>query len=205
MPSGATPTDRALTVALPLDLDAGPDANVAVTLNGRTSTPLTFTVIPWLSTLTPIRTALDVPNARLVLRGSGFSLTPQSVRFEGPGGTTVVAAFEPGGSDAQAQVVIPASLANGLYNVRLALAGGSISIPAIVTVNARQVHRLTLNGARLAGSDVRLLIDGGTFEMGSNANATTIVYTMGRLLNAGTHEIAAQVDGQRSHSVEMVV
>jgi hypothetical protein len=213
------PTDQSLTVSLPLDLEAGPEANVTVTLNGRTSTPLPFVVTPWISTLTPIRTPLAAPATLLLLRGSGFTATPQSVRFEGPGGTTTVAAFEPGGTDAEAQVTIPASLANGIYNVRLAVAGGNVSnartleviprldtaAPAIVEVDGRQVHELTLSGERLAGSDVRLLIDDGTFEIGNNANAASITYTMGRLLGAGTHAVAVQVDGQRSHSVEMVV
>ena len=53
------PTDQTLSVTLPTDVDAGPQVDLRVTLNGRTSTPLTFTVNPWLASTKPIRTALD--------------------------------------------------------------------------------------------------------------------------------------------------
>jgi hypothetical protein len=225
--STPAPTDTTLTVTLPTDLDAGPQADVEVTLNSRTSTPLTFTAMPWLASLTPIRTTLDstssppTPTA-LVLKGQGFTTTPQAVRFDGPGGTTNVTSFVGSVTDGQATITIPTTLANGLYRVRIVLSdtGSSASnsrtlevIPllaspiglAVVTVSGAQVHQLTLNGARLNGANVRLLIDGVTYEAGANANANQLVYTLGRLLSAGSHSVAVYVDGSLSHSVDLEV
>jgi hypothetical protein len=219
--SSPAPTDKSLTVALPTGLDAGPQADVRMTLNGRTSIPLSFNVAPWLANVMPIRTALDpaqVHDLTLQLQGNGFTTSPAAVRFEGPGGTTTVTTFAGGGTDSQAKVAIPAGLANGIYNVRLVLGGPAnnasnsrtlevlplVSAPiglAVVTVSGKSVHRLTINGARLNGSDVRLLIDGITYQIGSHANAAQLIFTLGRLLDAGTHNISVNVDGHSSRTV----
>jgi Pvc16 N-terminal domain len=219
------PTDATLTVILPTDLDAGPQADVRVTLNRRTSTPVGFTVSPWLTNVTPIRTALDPTrpaDLTLALRGNGLTATPQAVRFEGPGGTINATTFEPGGSDAQATVTIPTTLLNGIYNVRIVLNDPAQSVSnartlevmprldspiglAVVTAARNAVHQLTLNGARLDGGDVRLLIDGSTYQAGANANAVQLVYTLGRLLSAGSHSVAVSVNGQLSRSVVLGV
>lgn len=222
--SSPAPTDALLSVQLPAELDAGPDADVSVTLNGRTSTPVVFSVTPWVSTVTPIRTALDPARGnadlKVSLQGSGFTATPQAVRFEGPGGTTTVTAFDAGGSDALATVTTPAALANGVYRVRIVLGDSSASnsrslevIPsvnspigvAVVTVSATSVHRLTLQGARLNGNDVRLTLDGVSYLVGANTTPGQMVYTLGRLLAAGSHRVAVTVDGSTSRGVDFVV
>ncbi len=218
------PTDRTLSVTLPTDVDAGPQVDVTVTLNGRTSTPLTFTVNPWLASTKPIRTALDATRGavdmKLVLLGTGFSATPQAGRFEGPGGVTNVTTFDAGGSDTQAAFDIPTALVNGVYNVRIVKADGSASNPrtlevlpqidspaivAPVVVNATTVHRLTVNGARLNGGDVRLVLDGVTYVARANASANQFVYTLGRQLTAGTHRLALSVNGQTSRPLDFEV
>jgi hypothetical protein len=224
--STPAPTDTALTITLPTDLDAGPQADVQVTLNGRTSTPLTFTGTPWLASLTPIRTTLDAtpgpPQPILALKGSGFTTSPQAVRLDGPGGTTNVATFVGSVNDTQATITLPTTLGNGIYKVRLVLggSGGNTSNPrtleviprlatpiglSVVNVSGNSVHRLTLNGARLNGADVRLLIDGVGYQAGTNANAAQLVYTLGRLLSAGSHSVAVNVDGSLSHTVTLEV
>jgi hypothetical protein len=223
MPSPA-PTDTQLSIQLPTELDAGPDADVSVTLNGRTGTPVVFSVKPWVSTITPIRTALDSTrpstDLKLALQGNGFTPTPQGVRFDGPGGTTTVTTFDAGGTDGRAIVTTPATLANGVYRVRIVLADSSASnartlevIPlvnspigvATVTVSGASVHQLTLQGARLNGNDVRLTLDGVSYLVGVNTTAGQVQYTLGRLLEAGTHSIAVSVDGSMSRSVAFVV
>ena len=223
--SSPAPTDSSLTVSLPTSLDAGPQANVEVTLNGRTGVPLTFTVTPWLASLTPIRTAFDPAQAQdlsLQLTGIGFTATPAAVRFEGPGGTTSVTSFKAGGADDHAAVTTPPGLINGIYNVRLVLAGSSknasnartfeviplVTSPvgvAIVNVGGKSVHRLTINGSRLNGADVRLTIDQVIYQAGANANASQIVYTLGKLLDAGPHTLTANVDGHISRPVTVGV
>jgi hypothetical protein len=48
---------------------------------------------------------------------------------------------------------------------------------------------------------VRATLDGATYQRGANANATQFVLTLGRLLNAGTHRIALNVNGQVSRTI----
>lgn len=215
------PTDESLVVTLPADVDGGPQVDVTVKLNGRTSRPLVFTVNPWLTSVTPIRTALDPTRGpadlTLNLDGTGFT-PPAAVRFEGPGPAITVSTFDPGGTDTHQSVTIPTGLANGVYRVRLVLGDGPGSatnartlevIPRLdtpvgistVVVNGDNVHRLTINGGRLNGSDVRATLDGATYQRGANANATQFVLTLGRLLNAGTHRIALNVNGQVSRTI----
>jgi hypothetical protein len=214
------PTDESLLVTLPTDVDGGPQVDVTVKLNGRTSRALVFTVDPWLTSVTPIRTALDPTNGpadlTLNLEGNGFT-APAAVRFEGPGPATTVAAFDPGGTDTHQSVTIPPGLANGVYRVRLVLGDAQNSatnsrtlevIPRLdspvgvsTVVEGDNVHRLTIDGARLNGSDVRAILDGATYQRGANANATQFVLTLGRLLNAGTHRIALNVNGQVSRTI----
>lgn len=215
------PTDEALVVTLPTDVDGGPQVDVTVKLNGRTSRPLVLTVNPWLTSVTPIRTALDPTrgpaDATLNLEGTGFA-PPAAVRFEGPGPAINVAAFDPGGTDTRQSVTIPTGLANGVYRVRLVLGDAQNSatnsrtlevIPRLdspvgvstTVVEGDNVHELTMDGARLNGSDVRAVLDGATYPRGANANPTQFVLTLGRLLNAGTHRIALNVNGQVSRTI----
>lgn len=224
--SAPPPTDTALTVSLPLIPDAGPSQDVVVTLNGLSSTPQPFTVIPWLDRLTPLRSALDSsagpPAPTLVLQGNGFTTSPQAVRLDGPGGTTNVTSFVTAVSDTSATITIPATLANGIYQVRLIQAGpGNLAsnartlqvIPlfnspiglAVVIVGGNPVHRLTLNGARLKGTDVRVLIDGTSYQTAANANAAQLVLTLARKLDSGPHTVAVVIDGNQSHDVALVV
>ena len=222
--SAPAPTDTSLAVTLPITLDAGPNQDVQVSLQGKASTSLTFTVTPWLTSLTPIRTTLDgqggPPAPTLVLSGNGFTTTPQAVRFDGPGGTTSVTSFVGAATDSQTTITIPSALQNGLYQVRLVLADNSVSnartlqvIPliaspialAVITVAGQQVHQLTINGARLNGADVRVLIDGIAYQAGANANAAQLVFALGRLLDSGSHTVAVVVDGSQSHDLALGV
>jgi hypothetical protein len=225
--SAPIPTSETLTVDLPTDLDAGPQVDVRITRGGRTSLPLVFTVMPWLAQIQPLRSALDpaLPiDQSLVLRGSGLS-NPAAVRLEGPGGVTNALGFAAGSSDTQVTVTLPATLANGLYTVRLVLNDAAssasnarmleviplldsvtvASVPAASPPLGSNVHELTLDGARLAGNDLRLLIDGISHHVGANGNPAQLIYRMGRELSPGSHSIAAVVGGQRSRAVEVVV
>ena len=220
------PTDTSIAIALPDSLDAGPQEDVEVAISGKSGATLTFAVSPWLSFLTPIRSALDAqagpPAPVLVLNGIGFGTAPQGVRFDGPAGTTNVTAFVGGVIDTKATITIPSSLQNGLYQVRIVLAGPDNSVSnartleviplltspiglAVTTIAGNQVHQLTLNGARLNGTDIRVVIDGIGYQANANANATQLVFALGRLLDAGQHSVAVVVDGSRSHDVALGV
>ena len=211
------PTDTSLTVTLPTETDGGPVTDVTVTRAGRTGAALPFAVRPWLTEIGPVRTSLETgaPNRRLVLRGSGLA-TAASVRYDGPGGPVTITTFNPGGSDTERSTTIPASLLNGNHQVRLVLADDSASNPRVLVVVPRidgvsatvtaalpPVHELTIDGARLAGADVRLVIDDVIHAVGQNATATQLVHTLGRQLEAGLHDVSIVVDGVRSRSFEL--
>jgi len=219
-------TDSSLAISMPVTVDAGPNVDVSVALGSKAGAPLTFVVTPWLSVVTPLRTALDAgagpPAPLLTLTGQGLTATPAGVRFDGPAGTVAVTAFVGAPADAQVAVTIPAGLANGIYDVRVVLSDAATSVSnsrklevipllaapiglATVTVSGNSVHQLTLNGARLNGSDVRVLMDGAVYAAGANANAAQLVFTLGRLLSSGAHNVSVSADGSTSHVVVLQV
>jgi hypothetical protein len=212
------PVQSSLTVTLPTDLDAGPQADVRVRLNGRTSVPLSFTVTPWLATITPIRAEL-VPDQKLTLEGVGFTATPSGVRFEGVGAPAGLTTLDAGATDRQASLTIP-PLPNGIYRVRIVLGDGAQSasnsrslevIPRIGTALLSggsppgSTTILTVNGARLAGTDIRVMLDGAPFQAPPNGNAVRLVYTFNRSIGPGSHTLAVMIDGHLSHTVDLGV
>ena len=115
-------------------------------------------------------------------------------------------------------VLLPNTLTNGLYQVRVVLADAAGSatnartiqvVPLVATpigvtvqvVGGQQVHQLSINGARLGGADLRLVVDGVVYEAGASANAALIVYTFGRLLDPGAHTLIVVLDGQASRTI----
>jgi hypothetical protein len=224
----SSPPSGGLTVLLPTDLDAGPQADVQVAVAGRSGLPLSFTVTPWLQQITPIRTALDPSlgsaDLSVSLSGTGFSIAPQAVRFEGPAPaptTTMVTAFTTTG-DTSASVAIPGSIVNGIYRVRIIRSDGGVSnsrpievIPRIdppvvasTVVNAAgsTVNQLTINGARLAGKDLRLILDGVEYQLAATAGqASQLIAEIGLPLSSGSHTIAVMIDGHRSRTVTQAV
>jgi hypothetical protein len=219
--SSPVPSATSITVSLPLDAQ-GPDTSVSVAVAGRVSAPARFEIDPRLDRITPLRTALEPgsgpPAPLLVLQGRGFTTNPQAVRLDGPGGTNNVASFVGPAADGQLTITIPGTLANGLYQVRVVLRGPANSVsnprtlevipllsPAVTltveSVAGKQVHRLAMSGARLNGGDVRVVLDGVNHSAGANGSATSLTFTLGRLLDAGLHTVGIMVDGSTSHLV----
>jgi Pvc16 N-terminal domain len=214
----AAPPFTELTVTLPDDLDAGPQAGVRVAVAGRDSEPLPFLVTPWLAGITPVRTPLDpglAADTTLSLTGQGIG-EPFTVRFDGPGGSaTATGAVTPGATTAP----IPTDLPNGAYQVRVALADAAASLSnprtlqvvplvaaAAVSVEAGgQRHRLDLTGARLDGAAIDVVVDGVTYQVPVNTDPTALSTTFGRLLAPGPHSVQVQVDGLRSRAVAFTV
>lgn len=224
--AASTPApDETLTAGLPDSLDAGPQANIVVAVAGLASVPQSFVVDPWLSGVTPIRTALDPAtpgDLTLTLTGQGFTAAPAAVWLQGEAAPLLLTGLLPGGTDQRAVVTLPNTLVNGIYQIRVVLADavGSATnarafqvVPflatpvalATPTVDGRQVHQLTITGARLAGADLRLLIDGIMYQAGANADATQIVFILGRLLTPGQHTLGIVLDGQSSRIIGLTV
>jgi hypothetical protein len=213
------PPFTSLTAVLPDDLDAGPQAGVRVEVGGLASEPLPFMVTPWLAGIGPVRTALDpavAADATLTLTGQGID-TPFTVRFDGPAGSATAAGTVT--ADGTATAPIPATLANGSYQVRVVLADAAASLsnpralqvvprldadPAVGAVGADK-HRLDLSGARLDGAELRVVVDGVGHHAPANPSPTGLSITLGRLLAAGRHTVLVEVDGQRSRTVAFTV
>jgi hypothetical protein len=224
--SQPAPTANAMTVLLPDNLDAGPDVDVRMTLNGRTSAPLNFTITPWLSRIQPVRTALDpaVPSDQtLTLSGRGFTPAPIDVRFDEH--ATRIATRDAATPRTKATAPIPNGLANGVYLVRIGiddpdqslsntrelevvplLSGAAVAAATAARLDGgmTNVHELTVNGARLNGDDIRVIVDGAPYPKGAIpvANATSFTAKLGRLLSPGPHTLAVNVDGHLSRSIE---
>jgi hypothetical protein len=118
-------------------------------------------------------------------------------------------------------VAIPPNLRAGSHQVRVVLAGGGSPVtnprelvvlpliqtvtPAVEATALASVHELTIDGARLAGTDVRLVIDDVIHVVGANGNASQVVHRLGRQLAAGPHAVSVVVDGVRSRPVELAL
>jgi hypothetical protein len=202
-----------LTAVLPTNLDAGPQVDVRVSTAGATSEAVTFTVSPWLASITPIRTALDAVSPAVVLAGHGLTASPR-VRFAGPGGVRTTDAVQTGG---ELRAPIPDDLSNGLYDVRAQLGGGTQlsngrtlevipelePTPSVTVVGGKQ--QLEVTGARLAGDQIVLIVDDVARVGPPNADATALSFTFQRPLAAGEHTMAVAVDESRSHTVSFRV
>jgi hypothetical protein len=225
-----TPTDRQITVLLPSRLPAGPEVDVRVRVNGRWSQPLTFTVTPWISSLTPIRTALDPTrpaDGRLNLSGSGFT-KPAEIFGSGTNPPWSVTTFLPGATANQLAITLPAAatsngaagsaLRNGIYDVFVRLQDNRISnarsvevIPQLNGISGYPANSnsgydsstgiLTLVGARLDGADVRIVVDGQEFAIGANTSATQLTQTFVRRLAPGAHTVGVTVDAHNSREI----
>jgi hypothetical protein len=191
---------------------------------------------------TALLSTASPPASTLLLQGTGFTTAPKAVRFDGPGGTITVSAFAGPATDNAVTVILPPNstngaaggLSNGIYRVRLVLSdlntsasnsrtlqvipeidsAAALAVPAPGGVpSGNPVHQITVNGARLNGADVRLLIDGTSYTGGdptqpnpnASANPVQLVRTLGRLLISGTHAVAVNVDGSSSHVIDLVV
>jgi hypothetical protein len=225
-----TPAATLLTVVLPGRLAAGPDVDVRVSLLGRASHPQTFTVSPWMSSLSPLRTPLATAGLVLTIQGRGFD-NPATIRADRADGLTwsspilagatptTVTFTPPVGSQANATAT-GANPGNGFYDLRVVLANGRLSNPRtlevipIVKPSAGPgtpstydpaTRNLTLNGLRLDGTALRLTIDGTDHVLAANANGTRLVHPLGRALAVGPHRVSLSVDGHVSHEALVTV
>ncbi len=230
--AAATATDRQATVLLPTSLLGGPDVDVRAVLHRRASQPLTFHVSPWLSSVAPLRTALD-PNLPsdnvLVLKGSGLTGV-QEARFVAAGvvrsstifsGRTATGITVTMPAAATSNLVPGTGIPNGIYDLRLRRADNSLTnqrqVEVLPRLNASSGYGtassgyvsatgvLTLNGARLDGNNVVLVVDGIDRVLGKITNGAQIKYTFRVPLSPGSHVIALNVDGHLARPIPLAV
>ncbi|HEY0784526.1 MAG TPA: DUF4255 domain-containing protein [Acidobacteriaceae bacterium] len=215
-PAAAPPaTATAVAVTLPVDLSAGPLAAVTATLNGKTSPALPFEVTPWLARILPQRSG-SPGTQTLTLTGSGFTTAARGLRFDGASAPAAPVPFNPGSTDTAATLTLPASLANGLYTLRVVLGDTAQSVSnaqtleilpridtATLAANAPGGATLTLDGARLNGTDIRILMDGQTHQLAPNTDPAQLVCNLSLPLLPGSHTLSATIDGHTSHSMDL--
>ncbi len=209
------PSATSLTFVLPTDLDAGPATGVQVMLNSKSSVPVPFEVKPWLSRVMPQRSGLP-GTQKLTLTGIGFTTTPHGVRFDGVGVSSAPVPFDAGLTDTTGTLTIPAALVNGIYSLRVVLSDVAQSvtnsqmleiIPVINTATLAAgtppTQTITIDGTRLNGADIRIVIDGETYLLPPNTNAAQIVHTFALPLLPGSHALSVSIDGHTSHSTDL--
>jgi hypothetical protein len=224
VPPSAPASDTDLAVQLPRSPGAGPDLDVRVSVHGRTSAPLRFRVTPWMSSITPLRTALDSNAAAgpgLVVTGAGLATATELigegqglrwVRPVDPAATDDHGTAAPLPTGAGSNAGAGADLPNGRYEVRVRLGSDAVSNPRILEViplvnpltgpnastYAPAQRRLTLRGARLDGTDVRLRIDAAEYVLGAQTGGAQLVYQFAQPLRGGPHTASVSVDGHLS-------
>lgn len=221
------PTAESVKVTLPPEPDAGPQADVSVSLKGVVGVPIPFTVSPWLAESRPVRTALDAAVAAdktLALAVSGLVALPREVRFEGPEGPVKQSTFDPASTPKNVLVPVPDALPNGLYAVRVVAADGAATnarrleviprLDAVTPVLDGQFHKLVVTGRRLKSSaeptkgvsGTRLVLDGVSYPLKfGTPQDDRIEYTLSRRLTPGPHRLAVGVDGRLSRTKEFEV
>lgn len=221
-------SDRQITVLLPSRLPAGPEEDVRVRVNRLWSQAVPFTVRPWISNLTPIRTALDptLPaDGVLNLTGFGFA-NPAAVLGAGANPAWSVTAFLPGSTPSNLAINLPAAatknsatgstLRNGFYDIFLRLQDNSLanarSLEVIPRLNGTTGYSpnssytsstgvLSLRGARFDGADVRIIVDEQDYALGANTNGIQLTQTFTRRLTPGAHTVSVAVDGHTSREI----
>lgn len=215
-------SSQSLLVTMPDDLDAGPQIDVRVTLQGRSSVPATFSVNPWLTSSLPIRTSLELPIPKLTLKGMGFSAALGTrILFIGPAEKPVEKSspIDLDGTDIEVKATIPDSLENGLYDVRLENADGSVTnkrslevLPQVIATTQVQTPSgpvLNVVGKRLTGTDFRMVLDGAAYVVkptsGFTIPADPLVIPLTRKLADGSHMLTLSVDGHQTRPFKFEV
>ncbi len=209
-----TVAERQVQISVPAELEAGPEQEVRVLLDGQASNPLTYVVSPWLRRVQPLRGApgpASTESVRVTLEVVGEDLlqvAPISVTLRGaPLPHTVV-------DSARLQVTVPSSEPNGLHPVRVTVNGRTSNVryfevvpllrelvPAAPVVGSP----VQVNGARLAGSHVRVDFGPAMVALGANATPGQLQVPRVPRLDPGTYELRVTVDGRESNPLRFMV
>lgn len=190
-----------IQLTLPDALIGGPNVAIAVECQGRQSSPVGFRVEPWIQSLVPLRGTTGIP-----LRFS-CDTAPASVTLDG-----VAAASTYDAATKTVEVVVPAAIAtNGPKAVVAAIPGPRRSnaltfelLPRVtgVTVISGGVPvttTLTVQGDRLAGSDVRVQYGELLLSKGENLDPAQVQIVLDRPL-ASDSPVSVLVDGHQSET-----
>jgi hypothetical protein len=197
-------TPQEIQVAIPAAPLRGPKLAIVVAAGGAVSAPATYTVVPWIDAVVPLR---------------GITGIGVTVPFQPPPGATisaevdgqaVAATLDPSGKSVQ--TVIPLTitsngpkpvvlLVNGVRsNARLFEVLPLIQSASIATQTSPANTMITLNGERLNGQDITVLAGDLRIAAAANTNAAQLVAQIGRVLAADL-PVSAVIDARQSNVV----
>jgi hypothetical protein len=204
-----------LQILLPARLEAGPEQEVRVVLDGQQSNPLTYLVSPWLRRLQPLRGAPGPAPAQAV----EVSLEVEGENLQEPGisiqvtlnGTALPHTLV---DNRHLRVTVPNAFDNGAHPMRVSVDGRVSNsrdfevIPFLQSVNpsaASVGNPLQIDGQRLKGSRVRVDFGPAVFDVGANADANRVQVQQVPRLDPGSYQIRVFVDGCGSNALPFTI
>lgn len=206
-------TAEEIQIRVPTDLDAGPDQEIRVLLDGRTSGPQTYVVSPWLRRLEPQRGAPSAAGSPFLvtLNVLGEDLSTAGVIAVSLAATGIAHAVI---DETHISIAVPATVPNGRHPVQVDVDGRTSNIrvfevlprldslvPAVPVVGSA----LQVNGERLDGTLVSAAFGPATFALGTNATANQVQVPRVPRLDPGTYELRVTVDGVQSNPLPFTV
>ncbi len=204
-------SESQVQISVPVNLDAGPEQQVRVLLDGQASAPLTYVLSPWLRRLEPERGAPGATALPVILEVLGEDLLTAAgvtVTFRGAVVPHTVA------DGTHLGIIIAATEPNGFHAVRVTANGQTsnartleviprldVLVPAVPVVGSP----LTLQGLRLDGTVVWVKFGPATVVLDTNATATQVQVPRVPRLDLGTYDIRVTVDGHESNPLPFTV
>ncbi|MET0622211.1 MAG: Pvc16 family protein [Pyrinomonadaceae bacterium] len=201
-------TPDEITLRIPEAPQRGPVLPVVVSVNGRESAAVNYTVRPWLKGVQPLRGTTDVP---VTLLFDNPTNAPFTVEIDGK-----PAALTTDPATGAARATVPASITTNGPKAVVVISGGrrsnarfyevtpSVQSFALTTPNPQPRTVVTVNGQRLAGEDVTVKYGELVIRKGPNATPAQVSVMVPRTLPPG-QPVSVIVDGRESNVVPPVL
>lgn len=196
--------DDRIVLLVPSSIKRGPAVKIEVSRAGMTSAPASCRVEPWISSLSPMRGPAGIPITIPIRLPSGAAVAGEI------DGQPVVALINADRTSVTLMADLPT---NGPKSVALVISDPaprrtnalsfevlpSISSFALATVGAPPRTTITVQGERLAGSEVQLRLGRLLAQVGPVATATSITFQFDRLIATPPDFVSVIVDGRESN------
>ncbi len=200
-------TEGKIIILVPEGLKKGPGQTVTVSVEGRESKPRVFRVTPWVSSIKPLRGAVDASDTHSVpIEIYGHDL--EGVAVMNIGGVAVGAADITVEDDKLIKAYVPNTLGNGKHVVDLSINGDPANkrifevtplIESITPSEGDPGDSITVNGQRLNGTKIRISIGSSVITPAPNANPAQISFDVPKTQRPGDYIVKISVDGYESN------
>jgi hypothetical protein len=210
----ATVSERQVQFTVPAELEAGPEQEVRILLDGQVSNPATYLVSPWLRRLQPLRGApgtAPAPPLQVSLEVVGEDLLPPAVISVTLRGSVVPHTVVDG---THLLVTVPPTEPNGFHPLRVTVGGRSSNSRGFEVVPwLRQLDMATpiignplqIHGERLNGTQIRADFGSATVMLKPNADPLQLQVPRVPSLEVGDYEVRVTVDGYESNPLPFTV